>query len=86
MATLSAHDVLTPRERETLLCTVQGLSSKETARKLGCGARTVEDYRRNVMKKYKARNAVELVRAFYGLDDVDASAISPSTRSLAGGS
>lgn len=85
MATLTASDALTKRERETLVHTVLGRSSKETARLMGCGARTVEDYRRNVMKKYKARNAVELVRAFYRLDDLDA-VTSPSQRTLAEGS
>lgn len=72
MALLTASDGLTPRELETLAHTIRGRSSKETARLMGCGARTIEDYRRNVMKKYKARNVVELVRAFYHLDDVDA--------------
>lgn len=84
MISLSVRDTLTKRERETLLCTVQGLSTKETARKLGCGKRTVEDYRRNIFKKYKARNAVELVRAFYGLDEVDKSIV-PSSQTLGAG-
>ena len=85
MATLSAHDELTPRERQTLGCMLIGLTAKEAARTMGCGSRTVEDYRRNVLKKYKARNAVELVRAFYGLDTVDAEATSRAPRTLARG-
>lgn len=62
---------LTQREREALLCTVRGLSAKETARMMQCSARTVEDYRRNIMVKYGARNVVELVRSVYGLDAMD---------------
>ena len=66
---------LTRREREALRYVIRGFTNRETARAMNCGARTVEDYRLRILKKYKARNAVELVRAFYNLDAVDAASV-----------
>ena len=56
------HSLLTPRERATLAQIVRGASSKEAARALGIGPRTVEFHRANVMRKLGARNTADLVR------------------------
>jgi DNA-binding CsgD family transcriptional regulator len=54
--------LLTPRERVTLAQIVRGASSKEAARALGIGPRTVETHRENIMRKLGAKNTVDLVR------------------------
>ncbi|MGH6811430.1 MAG: MEDS domain-containing protein [Methylocella sp.] len=56
------HELLTPRERATLAQIVRGASSKEAARALGIGPRTVEFHRENIMRKLSARNTVDLMR------------------------
>lgn len=40
----------------------QGLSSKEIARKIGIGHRTVESHRYDIYKKMGVKNALQLVR------------------------
>lgn len=61
---------LTTREREVCDLICRGFSNKETARKLGISARTVEDHRLQAMKKYRAENVVQLVRKVYKLDEI----------------
>jgi len=56
------HDMLTPRERVALAQIVRGASSKEAGRTLGISPRTMEFHRRNIMKKFDAKNTVDLVR------------------------
>jgi len=60
------HDRLTPRERDALAEIVRGASNKEAARALGISPRTAEFHRTNIMRKFKARNAVELVGIVLG--------------------
>lgn len=60
---MRAKHELTPRERQVLDCVaVECLSNKEAARKLGCGWRTVEAHRNQIMWKLGARNAAQLAR------------------------
>lgn len=60
------RDLLTPRERDALAEIVRGASNKEAARTLGISPRTAEFHRTNIMRKLKARNAVELVGIVLG--------------------
>ena len=62
----SDHELLTPRERATLAQIVMGTSSKEAARALGIGPRTVEFHRENIKRKLGAKNPVDLVRRVLG--------------------
>jgi DNA-binding CsgD family transcriptional regulator len=57
---------LTPRERVALAQIVGGASSKEAARALGISPRTVEFHRKNIMRKFGAKNTVELVLRVLG--------------------
>ena len=65
MVSPAAH--LTRREQQICDRVVRGYTNKEIGMSLGISHRTVEDHRRYIMAKYKVRNAVELVRAVYGL-------------------
>jgi DNA-binding CsgD family transcriptional regulator len=60
------HELLTPRERATLAQIVRGASSKEAARALAIGPRTVEAHRENIMRKLGAKNTVDVVRRVLG--------------------
>lgn len=53
---------LTEREREVMALAVEGLSNKETARRLGISHRTVEIHRARIMRKTGADSLVDLVR------------------------
>jgi FixJ family two-component response regulator len=53
---------LTAREKEVLLSLVGGNSSKEIAAELGLSTRTVEIYRKRVVKKLAARSSTDAVR------------------------
>ena len=50
----------------TLAQIVRGASSKEAARALGIGPRTVEAHRENIMRKLGAKKRVDLVRRVLG--------------------
>jgi two-component system, LuxR family, response regulator FixJ len=65
---LSERRLLTPRERDVVAGIAMGETNKETARRLGLSARTVEGYRSNLRRKVGARNAAQLVRRFFELD------------------
>jgi FixJ family two-component response regulator len=60
---------LTGRERQVFERLLLGETNKEMAIVLGISRRTVEDHRCQVMKKFKVRNAVELVRAVYKIQE-----------------
>lgn len=53
---------LTPREREVFHLIVEGLTTKEIARKLDISAKTAENHRLRVLDKTGVRNTAELVR------------------------
>lgn len=53
---------LTPREREVFHLIVEGLTTKEIARRLGISAKTAENHRARVLDKLDVRNTAELVR------------------------
>jgi DNA-binding NarL/FixJ family response regulator len=53
---------LTPREREVFHLVVEGLTTKEIARRLEISAKTAENHRAHVLDKLGARNTAELIR------------------------
>jgi DNA-binding NarL/FixJ family response regulator len=53
---------LSPREREVLHLVVEGLSTKEIARKLEITVKTAENHRCRILEKLDVRNSAELVR------------------------
>jgi PAS domain S-box-containing protein len=53
---------MTPREREIGALLVEGLTSKLAAKRLGLSPRTVEIYRRRLMRKHGVGTATGLVR------------------------
>ncbi len=53
---------LTLREREVMLCVVEGLSNKQIASRLQLSEKTIEVHRGNVMRKTAADSVAELVR------------------------
>jgi DNA-binding CsgD family transcriptional regulator len=54
--------ILTPREREVLGHISQGCSNKQGAIRMQIAPRTFESHRAQVMRKFGARNGVDLVR------------------------
>jgi FixJ family two-component response regulator len=54
-------DSLTPREREVMAMVVDGLLNKQIAGKLAVAEITVKVHRINMMRKMKARSAINLV-------------------------
>lgn len=57
---------LTPRERTVVAGLTRGQTSKEIARDLGLSPRTVEDVRARLLRRFKARNAAELLARLAG--------------------
>ena len=53
---------LTAREREVFLLVVEGLTTKEIARRLDISVKTAENHRARVIAKVGVRNTAELVR------------------------
>jgi len=53
---------LTPREREVFHLMVEGLSTKEIARRLGTSTKTAENHRARVLAKLGARNTADVIR------------------------
>lgn len=53
---------LTPREREVFHQVVEGLITKEVARRLGVSVKTADNHRNRAMDKLGVRNTAELVR------------------------
>jgi DNA-binding NarL/FixJ family response regulator len=58
----AAFIVLTDREREVLQQLAEGLSTKETAARLGVSVKTVETHRRNIMDKLELHSVAELTK------------------------
>ena len=61
-AAADRYDTLSPREREVLHLTAEGLTAPEVAERLSISPRTVEAHRGNGMAKLGVRSQVELVR------------------------
>jgi two-component system, LuxR family, response regulator FixJ len=57
---------LSSRERQVLECVLDGMSNKETARRLGVSPKAIEVYRGHLMQKMEADNVVKLVRQIAG--------------------
>jgi two-component system response regulator NreC len=55
-------DLLSEREREVLILTAQGYSSREISEKLVISPKTVDTYRQRLMEKLELRNRVMLVQ------------------------
>ena len=53
---------LTPREREVFHLIIEGLSTKEIARRLEISAKTAENHRARVLAKLDARNTADVIR------------------------
>jgi len=64
-----SETALTRREKQIRDLVVRGLTSPEIGMSLGISHRTVEDHRKQVLRKYKVRNTVELVRTVYGIGE-----------------
>ena len=60
------YEMLTPREREVLHLTAEGLSNPRIAKRLSLSVRTVESHRANLMRKLGIHTQAELIR--YALD------------------
>jgi two-component system, NarL family, response regulator NreC len=56
------YDTLTPREREVLHLSAQGLTNKEIARRLDLSPRTAESHRANLMRKLGLHTQTDLIR------------------------
>ena len=61
---------LTRRETEVRDKLCLGWSNRQIADAMGISLRTVETYRANIFDKMKVRNAVELVRAVYHIEEM----------------
>ena len=61
---------LSRREREILTLIGDGLSNKETARRLGISHRTVEIHRARVIEKLHTESLPELLRAGVWIDQI----------------
>ena len=61
-AASARYALLSAREREVLDLLIEGRTSKEIARALGLSAKTVENYRANVMEKMTVSTVPQLVR------------------------
>jgi two-component system response regulator NreC len=57
-----ASDPLSPREREVLSLTAEGLTSREVADRLVISPKTVDRHRENIMAKLNLHSRAELVR------------------------
>ncbi|MCB0755056.1 MAG: response regulator transcription factor [Flavobacteriales bacterium] len=54
--------MLTKKEAEVLKLIAQEFSNQEIAEKLGCGIRTVDTHKRNLIRKLEVKNVVGLVK------------------------
>ena len=57
---------LTAREREVFHLVIEGMTTKEVARRLGIGVKTAENHRGRVLAKLGLRNTAEVVRYAIG--------------------
>ena len=61
-AARAAGEPLTPREREVLQLIIEGCSNKEGGVRMQISHRTFECHRAEVMRKFAAKNAADLIR------------------------
>ena len=52
----------TNKEREVLALVSSGLTTKEIADRLNVSRHTIESHRKNLLKKFQAKNAAELIQ------------------------
>lgn len=62
LATKSATQALTPRQKTILRLVAQGLTNREIAGHLDISVRTVEVHRFNLMRRLRVRNVAQLLR------------------------
>lgn len=60
-AELSPHDAPTPREKEVLQALAKGMNSHEIAEFMRISPNTVETFRKRLITKFEAKNAIDLV-------------------------
>ncbi|HET6603820.1 MAG TPA: response regulator transcription factor [Xanthomonadaceae bacterium] len=56
------YGALTPREREVFHLVVEGMTTKQIARRLAISVKTAENHRAHMMEKIGAHNTAEVVR------------------------
>ena len=54
--------MLTPKEFEVLHLVSRGYSTSKIAAKMGISSYTVEGHRKQLLKKFKAKNSIDMVR------------------------
>lgn len=55
----------TNKEREILSLVSSGLTTKEIADRLNLSHHTVESHRKNLLKKFQAKNSAELIQKLF---------------------
>jgi DNA-binding NarL/FixJ family response regulator len=60
--TADPYGALTPREREVFHLAIEGLTTKEIAKRLGISVKTADNHRTRLMEKLDVHNVAELVR------------------------
>lgn len=58
-------DVISPREQEILEQMIKGNTSEEIAKQLAISVETVKTHRKNILKKTKSENCIDLLRHGY---------------------
>jgi DNA-binding CsgD family transcriptional regulator len=53
---------VTLKERQVLALVSMGLTTKEIANKLNLSHHTIETHRKNLLRKYEAKNSAELIQ------------------------
>jgi DNA-binding CsgD family transcriptional regulator len=53
---------ITLKERQVLSLVAMGLTTKEIADRLNLSHHTIESHRKNLLRKWEAKNSVELVQ------------------------
>jgi DNA-binding CsgD family transcriptional regulator len=56
------QELLTPREREVLRLVIEGCTNKQGAMRMQISYRTFEGHRAEVMRKFGAKNAIDLIK------------------------
>ena len=59
---------LTNKEREVFSLVSSGLTTKEIASRLNLSHHTIESHRKNLLKKFQAKNSAELIQKILILD------------------